>query len=32
LNASLSDTNIFGSGIKSSVSVDKSDDTLSGRI
>ncbi|EAJ5081525.1 TPA: outer membrane protein assembly factor BamA [Campylobacter coli] len=32
LNASLLDTNIFGSGIKSSVSVDKSDDTLSGRI
>ncbi|MBZ7951211.1 outer membrane protein assembly factor BamA [Campylobacter sp. LH-2024] len=32
LNASLSDTNIFGSGIKSSVSVDKSNDTLSGRI
>ncbi|MGI7628335.1 outer membrane protein assembly factor BamA [Campylobacter coli] len=32
LNASLSDTNIFGSGIKSSASVDKSDDTLSGRI
>ncbi|EPN7702644.1 outer membrane protein assembly factor BamA [Campylobacter coli] len=32
LKASLSDTNIFGSGIKSSVSVDKSDDTLSGRI
>ncbi|TKX31064.1 outer membrane protein assembly factor BamA [Campylobacter estrildidarum] len=32
LNASLSDTNIFGSGIKSSVSLDKSDDTLSGRI
>ncbi|ECY2154181.1 outer membrane protein assembly factor BamA [Campylobacter coli] len=32
LNALLSDTNIFGSGIKSSVSVDKSDDTLSGRI
>ncbi|EDD1808428.1 outer membrane protein assembly factor BamA [Campylobacter coli] len=32
LNASLSDTNIFGSGIKSSVSVDKSDGTLSGRI
>ncbi|HEG6759807.1 TPA: outer membrane protein assembly factor BamA [Campylobacter jejuni] len=32
LNASLSDTNIFGSGIKNSVSVDKSDDTLSGRI
>ncbi|EDA0863375.1 outer membrane protein assembly factor BamA [Campylobacter jejuni] len=32
LNASLSDANIFGSGIKSSVSVDKSDDTLSGRI
>lgn len=32
LNASLSDSNIFGSGIKSSVSVDKDDDTLSGRI
>ncbi|MBM0636517.1 outer membrane protein assembly factor BamA [Campylobacter sp. VicNov18] len=32
LNASLSDTNIFGSGIKSSISVDKSDETLSGRI
>lgn len=32
LNASLSDSNIFGSGIKSSVSIDKSDDTLSGRI
>ncbi|EOI0503362.1 outer membrane protein assembly factor BamA [Campylobacter coli] len=32
LNASLSDTNIFGSGIKSSVSIDKSNDTLSGRI
>lgn len=32
LNASLSDTNIFGSGIKSSVNIDKSDDTLSGRI
>ncbi len=32
LNASLSDTNIFGSGIKSSISADKSDDTLSGRI
>ena len=32
LNASLSDTNIFGSGLKSSISVDKSDDTLSGRI
>lgn len=32
LNASLSDSNIFGSGIKSSVSIDKSDKTLSGRI
>lgn len=32
LNASLSDSNIFGSGLKSSVSVDKDDDTLSGRI
>lgn len=32
LNASLSDTNIFGSGIKSSINIDKSDDTLSGRI
>lgn len=32
LNASLSDSNIFGSGIKSSVSIDKDDDTLSGRI
>lgn len=32
LNASLSDSNIFGSGIKSSVSIDKSDETLSGRI
>ncbi|QWU79510.1 beta-barrel assembly machinery complex, BamA/YaeT protein [Campylobacter novaezeelandiae] len=32
LNASLSDTNIFGSGIKSSVNVDKDDETLSGRI
>ncbi|MBK1992212.1 outer membrane protein assembly factor BamA [Campylobacter sp. 2018MI35] len=32
LNASLSDTNIFGSGIKSSVNVDKDNETLSGRI
>lgn len=32
LNASLSDTNIFGAGIKSSINIDKSDDTLSGRI
>lgn len=32
LNASLSDSNIFGSGIRSSVNIDKSDDTLSGRI
>lgn len=32
LNASLSDTNIFGSGIRSSVNIDKSDETLSGRI
>lgn len=32
LNASLSDTNIFGSGFKSSVFIDKSDETLSGRI
>ncbi|WP_348518681.1 outer membrane protein assembly factor BamA [Campylobacter sp. CCS1377] len=32
LNASLSDTNIFGSGIKSSINVDKDDDMLSGRI
>ncbi|WP_270978404.1 outer membrane protein assembly factor BamA [Campylobacter helveticus] len=32
LNASLSDSNIFGSGIKSLVSIDKSDETLSGRI
>lgn len=32
LNASLSDNNIFGSGMKSVVSVDKSDDYLSGRI
>lgn len=32
INASLSDTNIFGSGFKSSVFVDKSDKTLSGRI
>ena len=32
LNASLSDTNIFGSGMKGSVSVDKSDKELSGQI
>ncbi|NDJ27321.1 outer membrane protein assembly factor BamA [Campylobacter sp. MIT 12-8780] len=32
LNASLSDTNIFGTGLKSVISVDKSDDYLSGRI
>lgn len=32
LSASLSDANILGSGIKGSVSVDKGDDTLSGRI
>lgn len=32
LNASLADNNIFGSGMKSIVSVDKSDDYLSGRI
>ena len=32
LNASLSDTNIFGSGMKGSISVDKSDDELSGQI
>ncbi|WP_158678102.1 hypothetical protein, partial [Campylobacter jejuni] len=31
LIASLSDTNIFGSGINSSVSVDKIDETFSGR-
>ena len=31
-DASLSDSNIFGSGIKSSISIDKSDETLSGRI
>ncbi|TQR31281.1 outer membrane protein assembly factor BamA [Campylobacter sp. MIT 99-7217] len=32
LNASLSDSNIFGSGMKSIISIDKSDTTLSGRI
>ncbi|KAA6227728.1 outer membrane protein assembly factor BamA [Campylobacter sp. LR291e] len=32
LNASLSDTNIFGSGYRSSVRVDKDDDSLAGRI
>lgn len=32
LNVSLADNNIFGSGMKSIVSVDKSDDYLSGRI
>jgi len=32
LNASVSDSNIFGSGYKSSINVDKSDNTLSGRI
>ncbi len=32
LNAGISDTNVFGSGYKGSVSVDKSDDTLSGNI
>lgn len=32
INASLSDTNIFGSGFKSSIFVDKSDKTLSGRV
>lgn len=32
LNASLSDTNVFGTGLKGVISVDKSDDELSGRI
>ncbi|QCD44297.1 beta-barrel assembly machinery complex, BamA/YaeT protein [Campylobacter mucosalis] len=32
LNASLSDTNIFGSGLKGTISVDKSDNELSGQI
>lgn len=32
LNASLSDTNIFGSGMKGAISVDRSDDELSGQI
>lgn len=32
LNASLSENNIFGTGLKSSVFIDKSDETLSGRI
>lgn len=32
LNASLSDSNIFGSGIRSVVSVDRSENYLSGRI
>ncbi len=32
LNAGVSDTNVFGSGYKGSISVDKSDDTLSGNI
>lgn len=32
LNASLSDTNIFGSGLQGTVSVDKSDDELAGQI
>ncbi len=32
LNASLSESNIFGTGVKSSVFIDKSDETLSGRI
>ena len=32
LNASLSDTNIFGSGLKAVVNVDRSDTYLSGRI
>lgn len=32
LNASLSDSNIFGSGIRSSINVDRSRQTLSGRI
>lgn len=32
LNASVSDVNIFGSGLKGSISVDRSDNELSGRI
>ncbi|MCX2682701.1 outer membrane protein assembly factor BamA [Campylobacter sp. MIT 21-1685] len=32
LNASLTDSNIFGSGIRSSINVDRSQQTLSGRI
>ena len=32
LNAALSESNIFGTGIKSSISIEKDDDTLSGRI
>lgn len=32
LNASLSDSNIFGSGIRSSINIDRSRQTLSGRI
>ncbi|MBE3606194.1 outer membrane protein assembly factor BamA [Campylobacter sp. RM13119] len=32
LNASLSDTNIFGSGMQGTISIDKSDDELSGQI
>jgi len=32
LNAALSDTNIFGSGLQGQVSVDKSDRELSGQI
>ena len=32
LNAGVSDSNIFGSGYKGSIMVDKSDDTLSGNI
>ncbi|MGG7047606.1 MULTISPECIES: outer membrane protein assembly factor BamA [unclassified Campylobacter] len=32
LSASLSDSNIFGSGMKGTISVDKSDDELSGQI
>ncbi|AJC90119.1 beta-barrel assembly machinery complex, BamA/YaeT protein [Campylobacter subantarcticus LMG 24377] len=32
LSASLSDANILGSGMKGNVSIDKGDDTLSGRV
>ena len=32
LNASLSDTNVFGSGMKGAISVDRSDNELSGQI